>query len=177
MTVRETTRITAIWGGCMLAALAAAGALESRTNKRSVARWGGSVALAGFILIVASGFTSLLSVFYAGIVLLGIGTGLSTVSNLSLMLDMTTEGSVGLFIGAWGMANAISRLLGAVMGGALRDGISQLVGAPLAGYLTVFGLMALMLLVSLWMLRQINVREFRQRAGQLSVVDRAAMVE
>ena len=177
MTVRETTRITAIWGSCMLAALAVTGALESRTNKRSVARWGGMVALAGFMLIVASGLTSLLSVFYAGIVLLGIGTGLSTVSNLSLMLDMTTEGSVGLFVGAWGMANAISRLLGAVMGGALRDGVSQLVGAPLAGYLTVFGLMALMMLVSLWMLRQINVREFRQRAGQLSVVDRAAMVE
>jgi BCD family chlorophyll transporter-like MFS transporter len=177
MSVRETTRITAIWGGCMLAALAAAGMLEGRTNKRSVARWGGLVALAGFGLIVVSGFTRSLVVFYAGIVLLGIGTGLSTVSNLSLMLDMTTEGSVGLFIGAWGMANALSRLLGSVMGGALRDIVSQAVGDPLAGYLTVFSLMALMMLVSLWMLRQISVRDFRQRAAQMSVIDRAALVE
>ena len=177
MTVRETTRITAIWGGCMLAALAATGALESRTNKRGVARWGGVVALAGFILIVASGVSRSLPVFYAGIVLLGTGTGLSTVSNLSLMLDMTAEGSVGLFIGAWGMANAISRLLGSVMGGALRDTISQATQDPLAGYLIVFSLMALMLLASLWMLRQINVRDFRQRAQTMGVVDRAALID
>jgi BCD family chlorophyll transporter-like MFS transporter len=177
MTVRETTRITAIWGGCMLAALAAAGALEGRTDKRRVARWGGVLALAGFVLIVASGFSLSLAVFYAGIVLLGIGTGLSTVSNLSLMLDMTAEGSVGLFIGAWGMANAISRLLGSVMGGALRDTVSQAAGDLLAGYLAVFSLMSLMLLASLWMLRQINVRDFRHRAAQMNVLDRAALSE
>jgi BCD family chlorophyll transporter-like MFS transporter len=135
------------------------------------------VALSGFILIVLSGFSRSLPVFYAGIVLLGSGTGLSTVSNLSLMLDMTAEGSVGLFIGAWGMANAISRLLGSVMGGALRDTISQATQDSLAGYLVVFSRMALMLLTSLWMLRQINVRDFRQRAQTMSVVDRAALIE
>ena len=84
---------------------------------------------------------------------------------------------MGLFIGAWGMANAISRLLGSVMGGALRDTVSQAAGDPLAGYLVVFSMMALMLLASLWMLRQINVRDFRQHAEQMSVVDRAALVE
>jgi len=177
MTVRETTRITAIWGGCMLAALAIAGALESRTDKRLVARFGGVGALAGFLLIVFSGFSRSLPVFYTGIVLLGSGTGLSTVSNLSLMLDMTTQGSVGLFIGAWGMANALSRLLGSVMGGALRDTVSQAVGDPLAGYLVVFSLMALMLLVSLGMLRQISVRDFRQQSTKLNVIDRAALAE
>jgi BCD family chlorophyll transporter-like MFS transporter len=138
---------------------------------------GGSVALAGFILIVLSGFSHSLPVFYAGIVLLGTGTGLSTVSNLSLMLDMTSEGSVGLFIGAWGMANALSRLLGSVMGGAVRDSVSQAMNDPLAGYLVVFSLMALMLLISLLMLRQINVRDFRQRTHTIGVIDRAAMVE
>ena len=177
MSVRETTRITSIWGGCMLAMLAVAGMLESRVNKRILARLGGLVALAGFVLIVASGVTRSLAVFYAGIVLLGTGTGLSTVSNLSLMLDMTTEGSVGLFIGAWGMANALSRLLGSVMGGALRDTVSQAAGDPLAGYLVVFSIMALMLLTSLWMLRRISVGDFRQRADHMSVVDRAALVE
>ena len=177
MSVRETTRITSIWGGCMLAMLAVAGMLESRVNKRILARLGGLVALAGFVLIVASGVTRSLAVFYAGIVLLGIGTGLSTVSNLSLMLDMTTEGSVGLFIGAWGMANALSRLLGSVMGGALRDTVSQAAGDPLAGYLVVFSIMALMLLTSLWMLRRISVGDFRQHAEHMSVVDRAALVE
>jgi BCD family chlorophyll transporter-like MFS transporter len=177
MSVRETTRITSIWGGCMLGTLAVAGMLEGRVQKRSLARLGGWLALTGFVLIVASGLTRSLAVFYAGIVLLGSGTGLSTLSNLSLMLDMTTEGSVGLFIGAWGMANAFSRLLGSVMGGALRDTVSQAAGDPLAGYLVVFSIMALMLLTSLRMLRRISVGDFRQRAEHLSVVDRAALVE
>jgi BCD family chlorophyll transporter-like MFS transporter len=177
MTVRETTRITSVWGACMLIALVVAGLLEGKVNKRHVARWGGSGALAGFGMIVVSGITLSTGVFYSGIVLLGLGTGLSTVSNLSLMLDMTTAENVGLYIGAWGMANALSRLLGSVLGGAVRDIVSQAVGKPLAGYLTVFSLMLLMLLVSLWMLSRISVGDFHRQADQMSVLERGALVE
>ena len=177
MSVRETTRITSIWGACTLAALAAAGALEGRVSKRHVAQVGGAGALAGFILIVLSGVSHSTIVFYTGLVLLGAGTGLSTVSNLSLMLDMTTQGSIGLYIGAWGMANAISRLLGSVLGGALRDTIARAADDPLAGYLVVFSLMALALLVSLRMLRRISVGDFRRQAEQMSVLDKAALVD
>jgi BCD family chlorophyll transporter-like MFS transporter len=177
MTVRETTRITSVWGACMLIALVVAGLLEGKVNKRHVARWGGSGALAGFGMIVVSGITLSTGVFYSGIVLLGLGTGLSTVSNLSLMLDMTTAENVGLYIGAWGMANALSRLLGSVLGGAVRDIVSQAVGKPLAGYLTVFSLMLLMLLVSLWMLSRISVGDFHRQAEQMSVLERSALVE
>ena len=178
LSVRETTRITSIWGTCVLIALAVAGLLEGRVRKRSVAMWGGWTALAGFVVITLSGLLSSLSVFYSGIVLLGIGTGLATVSNLSLMLDMTTAGSVGLFIGAWGMANAFSRLIGSVLGGALRDGVTQLVQDPIWGYLTVFLVEALFLLASLWLLRRIDVGAFRQKAyQQMSVLERAAIVE
>ena len=60
------------------------------------------------------------AVFYGGVLLLGCGTGLATTANLSLMLDMTTS-RVGLYIGAWGIADALARLLGSVMGGVLRD--------------------------------------------------------
>ena len=177
MSVRETTRITSIWGACTLAALAAAGALEGRVSKRRLAQVGGAGALAGFILIVLSGVSHSTIVFYTGLVLLGAGTGLSTVSNLSLMLDMTTQGSIGLYIGAWGMANAISRLLGSVLGGALRDTIARAADDPLAGYLVVFSLMALALLVSLTMLRRISVGDFRRQAEQMSVLDKAALVD
>ena len=177
MSVRETTRITSIWGACTLAALAAAGALEGRVSKRRLAQVGGAGALAGFILIVLSGISHSTIVFYTGLVLLGAGTGLSTVSNLSLMLDMTTQGSIGLYIGAWGMANAISRLLGSVLGGALRDTIARAADDPLAGYLVVFSLMALALLVSLRMLRRISVGDFRRQAEQMSVLDKAALVD
>ena len=175
MTVRQTTRITSIWGVCVLVALLVAGALENRISKRTVAGLGGGGALLGFLLIVVSGLTASLGVFYSGVVFLGIGTGLATVFNLSLMLDMTVASNVGLFIGAWGMSNAISRLLGTILGGVVRDVVTRLSQDPVLGYVIVFGIEAVMLLVSLVMLRKINVAEFQRDAEQPSLVERAAV--
>ena len=176
MPVKATTRITAIWGICVLAALLAAGALASRLGKRSVARWGALGALAGFVFISASGLLVRQEVFYTGVVLLGLGTGLSTVANLSLMLDMTTAGNVGLFIGAWGIADAMARWLGSILGGAVRDVVTQLSGNPLAGYVVVFTIEAVLLLISLLLLRQIDVGAFRQQADRQTLVERASFM-
>jgi len=176
LTVQQTTRITSIWGGCVLAALLAAGVMETRLAKRTVAWIGGWGALIGFVLIALSGSLLSTSIFYSGVVLLGLGTGLSTVSNLSLMLDMTTAGKVGLFIGAWGMANAISRLLGSVIGGAVRDLVARLSGDAVVSYVVVFGLMAGILLISLALLRSIDVGAFQKQANESpSIIERAAM--
>ena len=152
MTVRETTRITSFWGIFVLAAILLTGWLETRLSKRTVAAWGGWGALLGFVLIVFSGMIINQGVFYAGIVFLGIGTGISTVANLSLMLDMTVAGQIGLFIGAWGMANAISRLVGSVLGGIGRDLVTSLTGNSILGYVVVFGVMAGFMLLSLILL-------------------------
>ena len=175
MSVQATTRITSLWGGCVLLALLLAGFLEGRLGKRAVARWGALSALLGFALIVVSGITLSQGVFYFGVVLLGVGTGLSTVSNLSLMLDMTTAENVGLFMGAWGMSNAVSRLLGTVLGGVVRDGVNQVAGNPLVGYISVFAIEAGLLAVSLLLLRRIDVSAFQKKAASISVVERAAM--
>ncbi len=175
MTVRETTRITSFWGVFVLAAILVTGWLETRVSKRTVAAWGGWGALMGFVLIVLSGIFVHQGVFYAGIIFLGIGTGISTVSNLALMLDMTVAGQVGLFIGAWGMANAISRLLGSVLGGVVRDIITQLTENSILGYEIVFAVMAGFMLISLVMLARIDVSAFRKNKEQLTAVERAAM--
>jgi BCD family chlorophyll transporter-like MFS transporter len=175
LSVKATTRITSIWGGSFLAALFVAGLLEARVHKRTVARWGGWGALVGFLLIAASGIVIRQSLFYTGVVLLGIGSGLSTVSNLSLMLDMTTASKVGLFIGAWGMANAVSRLIGSILGGAVRDLVTQIAQNPLAGYILVFFIEAALLGVSLVLLSRIDVNAFRRNAEGASLVERAAM--
>jgi hypothetical protein len=55
-------------------------------------------------LIALSGVLDTSGVFYSGPVVLGAGSGVATVSNLSLMLDMTIPSSMGLYMGAWGMA-------------------------------------------------------------------------
>ncbi|MBN2147387.1 MAG: BCD family MFS transporter [Anaerolineales bacterium] len=179
MPVQATTRITSIWGACFLVAMLAAGALEGRkVSKRRLAQIGGWGALVGFLLIAISGIVAATAIFYIGLVALGVGTGLSTVSNLSLMLDMTTPGNVGLYIGAWGMANAISRLLGSLVSGAVRDGLTQVIQNPVLAYVVVFAGMALLMFSSLWMLTRIDVSTFqKQGAHHISAIERAALVE
>lgn len=175
MPVNETTRITSIWGVFVLLAITITGALERKISKRTLAVWGGWGAFAGFMLIAFGGLLHSNQVFYLGVVFLGLGTGVSTVSNLSLMLDMTVEQNVGLFIGAWGVANAISRLLGSILGGAGRDMIARLSGNVITGYVIVFFLMAGLMLTSIILLRQIDVQQFRKRLDATPIIERAAM--
>jgi BCD family chlorophyll transporter-like MFS transporter len=174
MSVKETTRITSLWGVFVLVALLLTGWLETRLSKRMVAFWGGVLALLGFAGIVASGLVLNQGIFYAGVVLLGVGTGISTVSNLSLMLDMTVAGQVGLFMGAWGMANSISRLAGSLLGGVGRDLLIGWTGDAVFSYAAMFALLGGFVLISLVLLRRVSVNAFQQN-NQPSVVERAAL--
>jgi len=123
-----------------------------------------------------SGLLTRQGLFYAGVVLLGLGTGLSTVANLSLMLDMTTAGNIGLFIGAWGIADALARWMGSILGGAVRDVVTQLADNPVTGYVVVFSIEALLLFVSLLLLRRIDVGDFRRQADRQTILERASLM-
>ena len=175
LSVAQTTRITSFWGVFVMLALVITGWLERKFPKRQIANWGGWIAFLGFVLITLSGILLNQVVFYIGVLFLGVGTGVSTVSNLSLMLDMTVDGQVGMFIGAWGMANAFSRLIGSVLGGAGRDLVTSLTGNPVVGYVIVFGVMAGFMLISVLMLTRIDVNLFQDQGTNPSVVERAAI--
>ncbi len=172
MSVRETTSITSIWGTFVLLAIIIAGFLEGRLSKRLVAQFGNIGALLGFIIIVASRIIINKNIFYTGVTLLGIGTGFSTVANLSLMFDLTVPGMVGLYIGAWGFSNALSRLTGSVLGGVVRDVVTQATGIALSGYLVVFSIEALMLLIAAFMLYRIDVNAFRKQVEEPSFAEK-----
>ena len=175
MTVTQTTRITSIWGTFVLIAILIAGFLEGRVSKRRVAQFGNTGALLGFIVIVISGVMINRNIFYAGVTLLGLGTGLSTVANLSLMFDLTVPEHVGLYIGAWGFSNALSRLTGSILGGVVRDVVTQSTGQALSGYLVVFSIEALMLLVATYMLYRIDINAFTRKAHEPTFVDKVAL--
>jgi len=175
MSVRETTSITSVWGTFVLLAILIAGFLEGRISKRIVAQFGNVGALLGFVIIVISGIIVNKGIFYTGVTLLGIGTGFSTVANLSLMFDLTVPGMVGLYIGAWGFSNALSRLTGSVLGGVVRDVVTQATGLALSGYLVVFSIEALMLLVAAIMLYRIDVNAFQKQVQEPSYVEKVAL--
>ena len=172
---QTTSRVNSIWGTFVFLAMIIAALLEGRVAKRVVAQFGNLGALLGFIIIVASGILASKHIFYIGITLLGLGTGLSTVANLSLMFDFTVPSMVGLYIGAWGFSNALSRLTGNLLGGVVFDLLKSATGSALTGYLVVFSIEALLLFAAAIMLYRIDVTAFQQRAHEPSFVEKVAL--
>jgi BCD family chlorophyll transporter-like MFS transporter len=152
-----------------------AGLIEGRVKKKYVAQSGNLGALIGFIIIIISGLTGNLTIFYVGITLLGFGTGISTIANLSLMFDLTVPEKVGLYIGAWGFSNGLSRLVGLLMAGIVADVATQFTGNALSGYLVVFGIEALMLFIAAIMLYRIDVNAFQKKAHDPEFTEKVAL--
>ena len=175
MTLEQTSRIVSITNSFTLIAFIIAGFLDGRVKKKYVAQTGNLGALIGFVIIVISGLTASRTAFYIGITLLGFGTGISTIANLSLMFDLTVPEKVGLYIGAWGFSNGLSRLIGLLMAGVIADVATQATGDALHGYLVVFGLEALMLLIAAVMLYRIDVSAFQKKAHDPEFVDKVAL--
>jgi len=175
MSIAETSRIVSYSQLLTLIAFFVAGFMEGRVEKKKIAQMGNICAILGFLLIVVSGITRNLGIFYAGIMLLGFGTGIATVANLSLMFNMTVREEIGLYIGAWGFSNGLSRLVGLLMAGVVADLATQVTGNLLSGYLLVFGIEALMLFVSAIMLYRIDVSAFQKQAHDPSFTDKVAL--
>lgn len=176
MTLEQTSRIVSITNTFTLIAFIVAGMLDGRVKKKYIAQSGNLGALFGFLTIVLSGLTASTTAFYLGITLLGFGIGISTIANLSLMFDLTVPEKVGLYIGAWGFSNGLSRLVGLLMAGVVADVATALTGDPLHGYLVVFGIEALMLLTAAIMLYRIDVATFQKQAHEPSFADKVAVV-
>jgi BCD family chlorophyll transporter-like MFS transporter len=176
MTLEQTSRIVSISSTFTLVAFIVAGFMEGRVNKKLIAQIGNIGALIGFLTIIASGVMGNLSLFYVGITLLGFGTGISTVANLSLMFELTVPEKVGLYIGAWGFSNGLSRLTGLLMAGVVADVATKITGSDLNGYLVVFGIEAAMLFAAAILLSRIDVQAFKKQAEEPTFVDKIAVV-
>jgi BCD family chlorophyll transporter-like MFS transporter len=151
--------------------------LEGRVSKLSIARLASLAAVVAFALVAVSGLVASQGLFYAGLVLLGLATGPATVSNLSLMLDMTMPGKVGLFIGAWGSASAFARLLGSLSTAIVRDLARFLPDQAVLGYAAGFSLLGLFLIVSLYILNRVDLAAFQRGAAQPPFTPAASVVE
>ena len=175
MSIAETSRIVSYSQALTLLAFFVAGFMEGRVAKKKIAQMGNLFAILGFLFIVASGMARSLGVFYPGIMLLGFGTGIATVANLSMMYNLTVRDEVGLYIGAWGFSNGLSRLVGLLMAGIVADVATKISGNALNGYLIVFSLEALMLFIAAIMLYRLDLTAFRKQVEEPSFVDKVAV--
>ncbi len=175
MSIAQTSRIVSYSQLLTLIAFFVAGFMERRVAKKKIAQMGNIFAILGFLLIVVSGVTRSLGIFYIGIMALGFGTGIATVANLSLMYNLTVREEVGLYIGAWGFSNGLSRGLGLLMAGVVADLATTVTGNSLSGYLLVFGLEASMMFIAAIMLYRLNVQAFHNQVHEPSFAEKAAL--
>lgn len=180
MPLAETARLRSIYGVCFLAALAVAALLERFLSKRRVAQTAAVLGAIAFALLMASSVAASQPLFYVGLVLLGLAIGVSTVTNHSFMLDMTTARDTGLYIGAWGLAVSLARLFGGLINGVTRDVVGAATQSAGLSYAAVFGLQLILILASLVVLSGLPTLHLRptRPAGDSDLADRiAATVE
>lgn len=163
----NTTRFTSIWGVALLVGLLVTNRLTLWYGLKRAAHIGATFAALGLLGIVLAGVLDQVGLLLPSLLLFGFGSGISTAANLALMLDMTIAGQVGLFIGAWGVADALARLGGTLLSGVVRDVVTFGTGNKLAGYVTVFGIEFVFLLVSMVMLQRIRSDEFQAKAVEI----------
>ncbi len=162
MSIGETTLLNSYWGIGILIGYGITGFLIiPRIGKKATSRLGCVLVAICFILIVLAGFTQQQMVLKSSLILFGFATGVTTISAISLMLDLTAAETAGTFIGTWGLAQALSRALATFSGGIVLDLGKSLFNLPVLAYGLVFTIQAIGMILSIAILKHIDVAEFK----------------
>jgi BCD family chlorophyll transporter-like MFS transporter len=164
MTVAETTSFQPAWGGGVLFGMLGIGILSSflPIAKKTLATLGGLGIALGLALVAIASVTYHRELIMPALVVMGIGTGFFNVGALSMMMEMTVEGFVGLYMGLWGMAQGLGNGFANVFSGALHTGLIESgLLTPSVAYGFIFGVEAVVMVVAVGILRGISVQEFK----------------
>ena len=167
MSIGETTQLNAFWGIGILIGYSFTGFLIiPALGKKLTTRIGCILVACCFGLIIAAGFTQQPRMLQIAMVLFGIAAGIATVGGINLMLDLTAAETAGTFIGAWGLAQAMSRGLATLIGGIILDVGKSLFDAPLLAYSLVFTLQAVGMILAIAILEQVDIQEFKDNTSK-----------
>ncbi|MEM7595554.1 MAG: BCD family MFS transporter [Cyanobacteria bacterium P01_A01_bin.83] len=167
MSIGETTQLNAFWGIGILLGYSFTGFLIiPALGKKSTTRIGCILVALCFGLIILAGFTQQPKILQFTMILFGIAAGMATVGGISLMLDLTAAKSAGTFIGAWGLAQAMSRGVATLFGGIVLDLGKGIFSSTLMSYGLVFTIQALGMFLAIAILNQVNIEEFKESTGK-----------
>ncbi len=170
MPVGSTTLLNSFWGIGILLGYSLTGFLViPRLGKIATTKKGCILVAISFGLIILAGFTQNQLILKSTLIVFGLAAGVTTVGGISLMLDLTAPETAGTFIGAWGLAQAMSRGIATWIGGIILDLGKVLLKTSLFSYSLVFALSAVMMLLAIRVLNQVNVREFKTNTGKAIV--------
>ncbi len=167
--IAATAALNAFWGVGTLVGLVMAGLLiVPWLGKFATARLGCRLIVATLLLLVVAGSLASVPLLRVAMVLFGLAAGIGTNGALCLMLDLTLPEVAATFVGVWGLAQALSRALGKVAGGALLDlGRGLLPGhGPFGPYALVLLVEVFVALGALLLLERVDLQQFRQDTGR-----------
>ncbi len=166
--ISKTTLLNAYWGIGTLVGLLIGGLwVTSRFGKIATARIGCWMIIGSLSLLILTGISGSSKGLYLVMLLFGFAAGIATNSALSLMLDLTLPQVAGTFVGIWGLAQALSRALGKLLGGGLLD-IGRFISGsnnPLTAFSFVFLLEILVMLMAIFVLQKVNVNQFKDETN------------
>lgn len=167
MSIGETTKLNSYWGIGILLGYATTGfAIIPAWGKTLTTKIGCFLVAVCFGLIILAGFTQQPKMLQSAMVLFGAAAGMATVGGVSLMLDLTAAETAGTFIGAWGLAQAMSRGLATFFGGVVLDIGKALFTSTLLAYGLVFAIQALGMILAIFILDRVSVQEFKENTGK-----------
>lgn len=169
MPIAATAQLNAFWGiGTLLGLLLAGLWIVPRLGKLPTARLGCRLIAASLLLLVLAGLSPRVPVLQLVLLLFGVAAGIGTNSALCLMLDLTLPQAAGTFVGVWGLAQALSRALGKLIGGGLFDlGRALPLGpGPYPAFALVLLVELLIAITALLLLERLNINRFREDTGR-----------
>ncbi len=168
MTVAQSTQLNAFWSVGVLAGIVVTGFfIVPKLGKQTTTRLGCLLVALSFGLTIVSGFTGEPRLLQLCMILFGFASGITTNGAISLMLDLTAAETAGTFIGAWGLAQAMSQALSTLIGGALLDlGRLLFPTSSVLAYATVFGVEAAVMLLAVYLLGRVSVAEFQENTSR-----------
>lgn len=170
MTVEQTTRFAAWWGGMSIVGSLLALVLLRRFrpfNNTRLSVGGVLILILSFALFALASLSGSRQLVTPGLVLMGLGLGLWNIGTLGLMMDLSPEGRAGAFLGFWTLVVTLARGAGVAGGGMLRD-LALLTGAGESlAYALVFLIEVAGLALALHALSRVGARDLRQAPAQV----------
>ena len=167
MSIAETTRLNIPYGIGTLIGIGFTGfAIVPFLGKKNTTKLGCLGVAVSFVLIILSGVYTSQDLLKFSLFLFGIFSGILTAGATSLMLDLTAVETAGTFIGAWGLAQAMARGLGTLVGGAILNLGQIIFDIPVLAYGLVFATQGCGMILAIWFLKRLSIKEFRENTNQ-----------
>jgi MFS transporter, BCD family, chlorophyll transporter len=163
MDVAATTQLTMFWGlGALLSILLSGLVLIRLLGLAPLFRLGIHLLIPLFGVIILAGIFRQVWLLQAGVLGLGMASGLTAASLLAQTVAFTSIQSAGLLLGVWGVGHLIGRALANILGAGLVDLMNWITGhQALLAYGTAFLVEAALLVWALLAFRGLHIESAR----------------